>query len=144
MKCNVTIDPTVDERVEVFAQERSELVEQIETLVKNSDMNLVGFKDDETVPLDITEIQRFFVEGGKVFAALEKEKYAVRYRIYQLEEMFGDAFLKINQSSLVQVSYIKKFVACWDGALKVELKNGDVDFVSRRQTQTVLRRMKIK
>ncbi|MBQ9276700.1 MAG: LytTR family transcriptional regulator [Clostridia bacterium] len=144
MRCNVKIDKDIDERVDIYARERTTLVEQIETLVQNSEIALVGVNDEETVPLDIAEVQRFFVENGKVFASVGNQRYAVRYRIYQLEEMLKDSFIKINQSSLVQASYIKRFVAGWDGALTVELKNGDKDFVSRRQTKIVLSRLKLK
>ena len=144
MKCNVNIDINAIERVDIFAHSRTSLVEQIETLVNNSELQLVGIVDDEQVPIDISKVQRFFVESGKVYAALENTKYAVRYRIYQLEELVGDAFMKINQSSLVAVHYIKKFAASWDGALTVELKNGDKDYVSRRQTKTVMERMNMK
>ncbi|MBR4800684.1 MAG: LytTR family transcriptional regulator [Clostridia bacterium] len=144
MKCNVNINTNEIERVDVYAHARTPLVEQIETLVNNSELSLVGIKDDETIPIDVSEVQRFFVEGGKVFASLENAKYTIKYRIYQLEELVGDAFCKINQSSLVAVAYIKKFVASWDGSLIVELKNGDRDYVSRRQTKIVMERMKLK
>ena len=144
MKFNLKIDKTTEERVDVIAHSVSPLVEQIETLVNNSELNLIGEIHGETVPLDIATVQRFFVEAGKVYASVENEKYAVRYRIYQLEELLGDSFVKINQSSLVQVSYVKKFSAAWDGALQVELKNGDKDYVSRRQSKIVMGRFERK
>ena len=53
-------------------------------------------------------------------------------------------FIKINQSCLVNKHYIKCFKSSWKGSFLVELKNGEKDFISRRQTKIVLERMGLK
>ena len=50
MKLNVCIDKTAEERVEIYAHERNELVEQIETLVNSYAVNLNGYTETEIVP----------------------------------------------------------------------------------------------
>ena len=56
----------------------------------------------------------------------------------------GNNFIKINQSCLVNKHYIKCFRSSWKGSFLVELKNGEKDFISRRQTKIVLERMGLK
>ena len=137
------IDKNTEERIEIYLHEGNELPEQIERLVNKAD-NLIGYRDDEIVPLKKDEICRVYVENSKVFASTENEVYQLHFRLYQLEESLGDDFIKINQSSLVNRKHIKKFSHSWGGSITVHLSNGEEDFVSRRQTKTVMERMGIK
>ena len=144
MKLNVCIDKTAEERVEIYAHERNELVEQIETLVNSYAVNLNGYTETEIVPLTKDGIYRIFVEDNKVYASTDSGKLLLKLRLYQLEDLLGDAFIKINQSALVNKKHIKKFSSSWGGSLLVELTNGETDFISRRQTKHVMERMGIK
>ena len=74
----------------------------------------------------------------------EKEKLLVKQRIFQLESLLSDSFIKINQSSLANINYIKRFDASFGGSLLVIFKNGYKDYVSRRQTRIVKERIGIK
>lgn len=144
MKLRLFIHKDEDERIEIHARERNELVEQIETLVNNYAVNLNGYKENEIVPLTKDGIYRVFVEDNKVYASTADGTYQLKLRLYQLEEMLGDTFLKINQSALVNKRHIKKFSSSWGGSLLVELTNGETDYISRRQTKHVMERMGIK
>ena len=144
MKLNVCIDKTAEERVEIYAHERNELVEQIETLVNSYAVNLNGYTETEIVPLTKDGIYRIFVEDNKVYASTDSGKLLLKLRLYQLEDLLGDTFIKINQSALVNKKHIKKFSSSWGGSLLVELTNGETDFISRRQTKHVMERMGIK
>ena len=62
-------------------------------------------------------------------------------RLWQLEELLGEEFLKINQSCLANVSRIKRFRASFGGSLLVSFACGYEDYVSRRQLKQVKERM---
>ena len=62
-------------------------------------------------------------------------------RLYQLEELLDASFVKINQSSIVNVKKIERFEASIGGALLVILQNGHRDYVSRRQVKAVKERI---
>jgi len=143
MKCNVYIGTETEERVDVYARSRTPLVERIEALTEGTETRLVGFVGDETVVLDWAQVQRIYVEEGKTYASTNDGVYWVKRRLYQMEELAGDDYVKINQSSLVRVSSVRKFEASWGGALRVVLANGDSDYVSRRQTKAVTARFNI-
>ncbi len=144
MKLRLFIDKSEEERIEVHAHERNELVEQIETLVNSYAVNINGYTETEIVPLTKDRIYRVFVEDNKVYASTDSGKLLLKLRLYQLEDLLGDAFIKINQSALVNKRHIKKFSSSWGGSLLVELTNGETDFISRRQTKHVMERMGIK
>ena len=144
MKLKVVIDSLEEERIEIYAHERSDLVLKIENLINNDNKNISAYFEDEIFSLQVENIHRFYVENNKLYASDESGKYRIKMRLYQVEELIGDSFIKINQSCLVNKNKIKKFSSSIGGYLLVELKNGEKDYVSRRQTKVVLERMGIK
>lgn len=144
MKIITIIDENAEEKIEIHSQKRDALVEQIEGLVNSFGNSLIGYKNDEIVPLAADDIYRIYVNLNKVFASTDNGVYQLKNRLYQLEEMLGAQFIKINQSALVNKKKIEKFSSSWGGSLTVELTNGETDFISRRQTKAVTERMGIK
>jgi DNA-binding LytR/AlgR family response regulator len=143
MKFKTIIKEDIEERVEIYAKSRTKLIEQIESLCENDKIELVGYFEDESCLINVNEIQRIYIENDKTYVSLDDKTYRVKYRLYQLEEIVTNDFIKINQSCLININYISKFKTSWGGSLLVQLKNGDVDYVSRRQTKVVKERMGI-
>ena len=142
MKYSIIIDKDRDEEVIIYAKERSELVEHLEALLaeQKSDV-IVGVSGNDTAMLNVSDIICFTVTDGATYALTEKGKYKTKMRLYQAEQDFGCEFLKINQSCLVRISAIERFSASIGGALKVHLKSGYTDYVSRRQMKNVKERI---
>ena len=140
MKYRIIVDEGLDEIV-IHAPERNGLIDKIEELLKSQDFELLGFSGSAAVKLDASAVSCFFVEDGRVFARIKGEKYAIKERLYQLEERFPSGFVKINQSCLVSVSKIERFDTSIGGALMVTLKDGYRDYVSRRQLRAVKERI---
>ncbi len=141
MRCDVIIDKECEERVQIYAKERGALVEEIERLCSTDSRELVGYSDGSIVPLDIAEVYAFVADEGGAVAITESERLAVKMRLYELADMLGDRFLKINQSVMVNVKKIARFEAHISGSMAVILKNGYRDFVSRRQLKFVKERI---
>ncbi len=140
MECKVFIDKNHDEEVIVYSHQRNALVEQIESLVNVQEVEIIGYKEQETVRLDLSEIFCFICEDNKVYALTEKEKYKIKLRLYQLEEKLPQNFVKLNQSCIGNLKKIARFKASFGGSLSVEFKNGYDDYVSRRQLKIVKER----
>ncbi|MBQ9750893.1 MAG: LytTR family transcriptional regulator DNA-binding domain-containing protein [Clostridia bacterium] len=137
MKYKIYIDREREEEILIYAHEKNHLVERIEELILEQQRDILAFGDGEVVRLCEDEIFCFVVEEGRVFALTERDKFQLKMRLYQLEEQFSDRFVKINQSCLVNVDKIARFDASIGGSLKVTLKNGYKDYISRRQMRTV-------
>ena len=144
MRFELIIDPSCEERVILHARQESDLTRAIQRLVQEEPAKLVGYRDGEIVPLTPTQIFCITVEGDRVFALCREEKLQMKQRLYVLEEMLGDGFVKINQSCLANVSQVERFDASVTGTLKVKFKNGHTDYVSRRQLKQVKERFGIK
>ena len=141
MKCKTVIDKTREEEVIIYAHERNETVEAIEKLVLRSDFELIGYLGKSAVRLEWSEVYCFTVEDNKVYAVTENEKLQLKHRLYQIEELADNDFVKINQSCIANINHIKRFDASISGTLRVVFKNGYTDYVSRRQLKTVKERL---
>ena len=141
MKLQIVIDKNRDEEILIYAHEKTPLICEIEELVYNTSVDLTGYKENETVKLNLNDVYCFITEDNKVYALTENDKYRVKIRLYQLEENLNNNFVKINQSCIANIKKIDRFKATVGGSLTVIFKNGYVDFVSRRNLKNVKERL---
>ena len=144
MRFELIIDPSCEERVVLHARQESDLTRAIQRLVQEEPTKLVGYREGDIVPLTPAQIYCVAVEGDRVFALCREEKLQMKLRLYVLEELLGDGFVKINQSCLANISQVERFDASVTGTLKVKFKNGHTDYVSRRQLKQVKARFGMK
>ena len=143
MKCEIIIDPSCEEKVVIYAKKESRFTEEIKQLAEGCEKELFGSLGNEIVKLNPSDIYYITVTGGKVYAVCERKKYLLKERLYLLEEKMPESFVKINQSCLANIKKTERFDTSLSGTLKIHFKNGDTDYVSRRQLKTVKERLGI-
>ncbi len=144
MKYTLVLDREREEEVLVYARKPSSLTDAIERLLAEHGVELIGYKDREMRRLELSEIVRFTVEENKVYAVTADDKLQLKCRLYQLEERLPDHFVKLHQSCIANLRQVKRFDASLSGALKVIFRNGDVEYVSRRQMKFVKERLGVR
>ena len=142
MKCNIIIDETREEGVTVVLNKPSPLADEIRALCLADEKTVSSF--DGSLSLSPSEIFAFTAEDGKTYAVTEKGRLRIRERLYETEALVGRVFVRINQSCIVNVSLVNRFSASIGGSLRVEMKNGFFDYVSRRQIKAVKERLGLK
>lgn len=142
MKLNVFIGKTDEEKIDIFVNEERQIIEDIKNLL-NGETELSGYKDSEIYKLKFSDIVLFSVESERLYAYTDKEKYMLKERLYMIEEKMPRHFIKLNQSAIGNIKYIKKFDCSVSGTLKVTFTNGKSDYVSRRQIKAVRERLGI-
>jgi len=141
MKVTTIVDPTCkEEEVIIRVRSRNELSEKMERLAAGETAELMGFLEDKAVILDYVKVHRFTVEKDKIYAHCADNVYWVKRRLYQIGQNAPDCFVKIHQSCLANVHQIARFETAFTGTLRVVFKNGDVDYVSRRNLKQVKER----
>ena len=140
MKCTLIITDEHQEEVVIYARERTKLTDDIEALVIGSVPELIGYKENQTVKISSDSVYCFTVEDNKVYALTDSEKLQIKLRLYQLEEILSDTFVKINQSCIANIRKIERFDTSISGTLVINFKNGYKDYVSRRQMKAVKER----
>ncbi len=141
MKISVFIDKNREEEITIYAHEKTELLEQIKSLVNDYSSQIIGFKDSEIFQLKATDIYCFTVENNKVFAITENDKFLLKNRLYSIEQSLSSDFIKINKSCIANIKKIDRFDASISGTLMVKFKNGYTDYVSRRSVKAVKERL---
>lgn len=141
MKYSLIIDQNRDEEIIIYAREKSKIIEEIELLINQKNGTILGYFDDEIVKINIDDVSCFFVENNKILASIDDNKYIIKYRLYEIESMLNDSFIKINQSCIANIKKIKRFRASFSGTLEVIFENGYRDFISRRELKKVKERL---
>lgn len=144
MKYRIKIDKEQEEEILIFARNRTKLIDDIESLILNESVELTGYKEREAVILNPAEICCFTVEENKVYALTDNNRFQLKQRLYQLEEMLDSSFVKINQSCIANTKKIIRFDASFAGTLSVVFKNGHKDYVSRRNVKQIKERFGVK
>ena len=141
MKYKVIIDESLEEDIVIYAKEESSLTNEIRHLIQTYSNEIILYNLEEIIKTNISEVIAFTVLENKVYAITPFGKFVIKSRLYQLNEVVGDSFIKINQSCLVNVKKIKRFKVSPFGGMYVVMEDGFTDFISRRQLKTVKERM---
>ena len=140
MKCTTYIDKNHTEEVLIYAHERNNIVKEIERITSDI-KDIIGFNNRENIILDLNIVSCFISDGNKVYALINNNKYQVKQRLYQLIEILGNNYIRINQSCIANIKQIKNFKSSIGGAILVTFKNNYSDYISRRELKNVKERL---
>jgi DNA-binding LytR/AlgR family response regulator len=147
MKFKLIIDENAEECVTVVANKRNSLTDELENAVMNyhGEDEIVVYSDIEMKSLAISNIECVSVIDGKCEVVdCDGKKYAVKERLYEVEQRLPNYFIRINKSAIANEKAIERFKADFGGGVSVEFKCGYSDYVSRRCFAEIKRRFKKK
>lgn len=140
MQVEFKIDPSCAEpKIVVFAAGMTEEIEALLEKLSEQTMRVIaGQKEGKLEILDPIELIRVFAQGGKVFASTRRGEYALRMRLYELEERLDSRrFARISNSEIINLGEVKSFDLSIAGTICVQMKNGEVAYVSRRYVSRI-------
>lgn len=141
MKCTVVIDSDREQEVIIYTKEYSEKIKEIENFVLGEVSVLLGYAEDEIYNINPADVYCFISESNKIFALTDQGRLRLKTRLYNLEGVLGNNFVKINQSCIANISKIEKFDTSISGTLAAIFKNGYRDYVSRRNLRNIKERL---
>lgn len=139
----LNIDPKCNEEVVANVHERTSMIDEIEKIVtkENSPDHITGYLEDEIKILTLEEIECFFVEDEKTYALdTGGKRYIVKKRLYELESVLPNDFIKINKSAIANGKKIARFKVLLSGAVDAEFASGYTECISRRCFAEIKRR----
>lgn len=143
MKYKLIIDKNAEEEIIAVVHSPSALTEQIEDLVcgfSGADSIMV-YNDDEMRRLSFCDIECITIIDRRVIAIdTEGNRYLLKERLRDLEEILPSYFIRINKSSLANERRILRFDAVFSGAVDAVFQCGYRDYVSRRCFAQIKRR----
>ena len=133
MKLELNIDEKVKEiLVVVSANKIDKEVQNLINYIEYSSEYLIGIVEDKASIIDIDEIIRVYIENRKTFVATLKDTYVVKKKLYEVENMVTRNFIKISQSEIANIKFIKNLDFSNTGTIVIKYKNSDISYVSRR------------
>lgn len=135
VKIEIKVDAACKEPMVVIHTDK--VTEEIQTLMRRLSQDapqvLVGFREDEAAVLSEDSMFRVYAEGGRVLAETPEGVYALRLRLYELEERLDKTrFVRISNSEIVNLRKVKGFDLSFAGTICVRMQNEQVTYVSRR------------
>lgn len=135
MNVEIFIDDQYEETtVKIYAKTYSKEIDWIKDQVLGHPQDkITAFAGDNVEILAYKDILRFYGLDNKVYLDTMKTTYTTRLRLYQLEDRLPKKqFIKISRSEIVNLDYVKGLDLSFSGTIALELKNGQVTYVSRR------------
>ena len=120
----------------------NQLTEEIKNLANKlkeySPQKIIGENNLETFILDPNEIESFFTEDNKVYAQKNSEKYRIKKKIYELEEILqGTSFIRISNSEIANFDKVESLEIDGSKEICLKFKSGNYTYVSRRNISKI-------
>lgn len=140
MQVEVKIDSSYTEpKIVVLTASMTDEISDIVKKISNDAPQIIsGTRNDKVEVIEPHTIIRMYAASGKVFAVTEKGEYALRLRLYELEERLdGSRFVRISNSEIINLQKVNNFDLSFTGTICVKLSNGDTTYVSRRYVSKI-------
>ena len=134
MKFKLLINPHKNEIVQAQVHQKSIFTDNLEkfVLTNGNSNSIIGYDDKDHVILQLEDIVIITILDNKITAiCINNKRYHLRKRIYQLTNELPNNFWRINKSSIVNKIYIDRFEETKTAGVKIVMKNGRRDYVSR-------------
>lgn len=119
----IIVAPSMTEEISDMANKLSEGAPQI----------ISGRRGEKIEVLEQEDLIRIYANAGKIFAVTSKGEYALRSRLYELEQQLDKRqFVRISNSEIINLRKVNNFDLSFTGTICVKLSNGTTTYVSRR------------
>lgn len=135
MQLEVKIDSSyIEPKVIILTASMTEDVNIILSKLLNQTPQIIsGSKDNKIEVIEQADLIRIYASNGKVIAAPRKGEYALRLRLYEIEERLPPyQFVRISNSEIINLKNVNSFDFSLSGTICVKLADGTATYVSRR------------
>ncbi len=135
MQLEVKIDSSyIEPKVILLTSAMTEDVKTILSKLSDQEPQIIsGCKDHKIEVIEQADLIRIYASSGKVFAVTQKGEYALRLRLYEIEQRLDPhQFVRISNSEIINLKKVNHFDLSFTGTICVKLTNGAVTYVSRR------------
>lgn len=145
MKLQIIIGKENEEKITIYAHQRTPLIDEIEALISTHTDRIPGYTEDDIKMLSVSEIECVTVLDGKTYAIdSQNRRYRLKQRLYELEQQLPPSFIRINKSTLANEARLDRFAVTYAGSVDAVFKCGYSEYVSRRCFSQIKRRFETK
>lgn len=140
MRVEIKIDASCAEpKVVIITDAMTEEIDRmVKQLSETGPQVISGSKDGKLAILEQKDLIRIYASSGKVFAVTVHGEYALRLRLYELEERLDKSrFVRISNSEIINLKKAESFDLSLTGTICVKFSNGTRAYVSRRHVPRI-------
>lgn len=114
-------------------------IEKIDTSFKK----IIGIQNNNIFIININDIICFYSENKSNYCKTNKGIFKIKQPLYELEYTlpFSD-FIRISNSTIININCVDFFNTDITGSIKVQFKDGSVEYISRRRISKVMKMLK--
>ncbi|CCF14300.1 lytTr DNA-binding domain protein [Brevibacillus laterosporus GI-9] len=145
MQIKLIIDENVKEtEIHIHTNAYTNEIEQIMRYFESSNTEVIdGYLQQQIYMLKITDIYFIYSEGTKVYFSTDEDEYESKRKLYELEDLLKKNFVRVNKSTLVNVSKIFSMKMEKLGMMQLVMDNGSTAYVSRMYLKILKKRLGI-
>ena len=132
--------------IQINAPERNEEIDRIERELnqyKKTIRKIVGKQNNSFFILEVDEVISFFSREKSNYCRTKEGEFKIKEQLYYLEEVLpSENFIRISNSTIINVKYVKCFNTDIIGKIIVELKDGTMENVSQRKNKDIINFLK--
>ena len=141
MKVELHIDPALRRpKVVIHAPAATAEVQELarRLAAEGTSPTFTAFRGSEALLLPLPDILRFYTDGKGVSCQTAGGVYAVRQRLYELEEeLEGTRFVRVSHSEIVDLNKVSALDLSITGTIKMTLEGNVTVYVSRRYVKKI-------
>ena len=146
MKLRLDIDQQyTEEQIIIEAPALSSKIQKVQDFVQSLDQKetIKGKFQDQVYLIQISKIQRVYIENRKVLAETGNRTYSLDIRLYQAVEILPASFIQISQSEIVNIDAISHLKLTSNGLIEIYLKNDSFTYSSRRYLKAIKEKLEL-
>lgn len=94
-----------DDDIVILYKNRNEYIENLEKTFNNQKM--IFYKREQEHYLDLSNIIFFETDENSISAHTNNDTYFIKYKLYELEKILPNNFIRVSKSSIVNINNIR-------------------------------------
>ena len=121
--------------------------EQVQNLVSsimilaNGKKQIIGAKDNRNYILDFANIICFYSEVKNTYCKTIEGSFRIKERLYEIEDMLEKDFIRISNSCIINMNYVKAFDSNYVGTVEIIMKDKTKEYVPRRRVKEIIKKL---
>ena len=126
MKVELQISADIDEPyIVIHTSKITPEINQLMELFQSSGNVITVTDNDQLIVLEPSEIYMLRMEDERLNVYCQQKKYVSGKRLYEMERLLGNGFMRISKSTLINLKQISRVESSFHGTMLVILKNGN-------------------
>ena len=132
MKVEIKLSEDIKEPyVVIYANTVTEEIRRAMEIFEAKGNVITAKEEGKIIILHPEEIYMVRAEKGEVIIYCESKKYTSGKKLYELEGMLGEDFMRISKSTIVNLNKIDSVEPSFNAMMYLVMKNGCKDYITR-------------